>query len=214
MIKISYNIFFILSFIIFFIILGGIIFHQNNELKICNKQLTESEYINHMITHHEVAVHMSEIHLHNTKNPIILDILRNLIRLQKYEINLLKDSNIINNKNDEMTNENIEPENSYRYTVGDFTKPNTPYLSNTFCDPDFFKISHNKNLHNMTDAMYIQHMIPHHQVAVDMSKMILKTTNNNFIIDFAYKIIRNQQYEILLLDSLSKSKYSFESNIL
>ncbi len=104
MIKISYNIFFILSFIIFFIILGGIIFHQNNELKICNKQLTESEYINHMITHHEVAVHMSEIHLHNTKNPIILDILRNLIRLQKYEINLLKDSNIINNKNDEMTN--------------------------------------------------------------------------------------------------------------
>jgi len=213
MIKISSNIF-ILSFIIFFIILGGIIFHQNNELKICNKQLTESEYINHMITHHEVAVHMSEIHLHNTKNPIILDILRNLIRLQKYEINLLKDSNIISNKNDEMTNENIEHENSYRYTVGDFTKPNTPYLSNTFCNPDFFKISHNKNLHNMTDAMYIQHMIPHHQVAIDMSKMILKTTNNNFIIDFAYKIIRNQQYEILLLDSLSKSKYSFESNIL
>jgi uncharacterized protein (DUF305 family) len=211
MIKISSNIFFI---ILGGIILGGIFFHQNNELKICNKQLTESEYINHMITHHEVAVHMSEIHLHNTKNPIILDILRNLIRLQKYEINLLKDSNIISNKNDEMINENIEPENSYRYTVGDFTKPNTPYLSNTFCDPDFFKISHNKNLHNMTDAMYIQHMIPHHQVAVDMSKMILKTTNNNFIIDFAYKIIRNQQYEILLLDSLSKSKYSFESNIL
>jgi hypothetical protein len=53
---------------------------------------------------------MSEIHLHNTKNPIILDILRNLIRLQKYEINLVKDSNIISNKNDEMINENIEPE--------------------------------------------------------------------------------------------------------
>ena len=57
-------------------------------------------------------------------------------------------------------------------------------------------------------------MIPHHQVAVDMSKMILKMTNNNFIIDFAYKIIRNQQSEILLLDSLSISKYPFESNIL
>ena len=104
MIKISSNIPFILSFIIFFIILGGMIFHQNNELKICNKQLTESEYINHMITHHEVAVHMS--------------------------------------------------------------------------------------------------------------KMILKTTNNNFIIDFAYKIIRDQQAEIIKLYSLSKSKYSFESNIL
>ena len=207
MIKIS-------SFIILFIILGGMIFHQNNELKICNKQLSESEYINHMITHHEVAVHMSEIHLHNTKNPIIFDILRTVIRVQNYEINLMKDSNIISNITDETSNKNIEFENSYRYTVGDFTKPNTPNVSNTFCDPGFFTISHNKNLHNMTDAMYIQHMIPHHQVAVDMSKMILKTTNNNFIIDFAYKIIRDQQAEISKLYSLSKSKYSFESNIL
>jgi uncharacterized protein (DUF305 family) len=34
-----------------------------------------------MVKHHEVAVYMSENHLHNTKNPIIFDILRNLIRL-------------------------------------------------------------------------------------------------------------------------------------
>jgi uncharacterized protein (DUF305 family) len=65
----------------------------------------------------------------------------------------------------------------------------------------------------MTDAMYIQHMIPHHQVAVDMSKQILQTTNNNFIIDFAYKTIHNQQAEIIHLYNLSKSSYSFESNI-
>jgi uncharacterized protein (DUF305 family) len=64
----------------------------NAETSICNKQLTDNEYINHMIDHHQVAVDMSETHLHNTKNPIIFDILRNLIRLQKYEINLMKDS--------------------------------------------------------------------------------------------------------------------------
>ena len=66
----------------------------------------------------------------------------------------------------------------------------------------------------MTDAMYIHHMIPHHQVAVDMSKKILETTNNDFIIDLAYKIIRNQQLEITKLHYLSKSKNMFESNIL
>jgi uncharacterized protein (DUF305 family) len=168
-----------------------------------------------MITHHEVAVYMSENHLQHTKNPIILDILRSVIRIQKYEINLMKDSKK-NNKtnddfNDEMSNKNIKMDNSYIYTVGDFTKPNTPYLSNTFCDPGFFNISH-KKLHNMTDATYIQHMIPHHQVAVDMSKRILKTTKNDFIIDFAYKIIREQQLEITRLYYLSK--YVFESNIL
>jgi uncharacterized protein (DUF305 family) len=184
----------------------------------CNQELTDTEYIDHMITHHEVAVYMSESHLHNTKNPMILDILRNVLRLQKYEINLMKDSKIINNTNnnfnDEMSNKNIKMDNSYRYTEGDFTKPNMPYLSNTYCDPSFFNISHNKNLHSMTDATYIQHMIPHHQVAVDMSKKILKTTNNDFIMDLAYKIIHNQQLEIANLYYLSKSKNMFVSNIL
>jgi hypothetical protein len=66
----------------------------------------------------------------------------------------------------------------------------------------------------MTDAMYIQHMIPHHQVAVDMSKKILKSTNNDIIMDLAYKIIHDQQLEITNLYSLSKSKNMFESNIL
>ena len=125
----------------------------------------------------------------------------------------MKDSNIMNT-NDDMSNKNIKMDNSYRTTQGDFTKPNTPYLSNTFCDPSFFDMSHNKNLHSMTDTMYIQHMIPHHQVAVDMSKKILKTTNSDFIIDLATKIIRNQQLEITNLYYLSKSKNMFESNIL
>jgi uncharacterized protein (DUF305 family) len=57
-------------------------------------------------------------------------------------------------------------------------------------------------------------MIPHHQVAVDMSKKKLKTTNNDFIIDLAYKIIHNQQLEITNLYYLLKSKNMFESNIL
>ena len=189
-----------------------------NVNELCTKELTDDEYINHMITHHEVAVYMSERHLHNTKNPIILDILRNVIRLQKYEINLMKDSKILNKTNvefnDEMSNKNNKMDNSYTATQGDFTKPNTLYLSNTFCDPGFFSMSHNKKLHNMTDAMYIQHMIPHHQVAVDMSKKILKTTNNDFIIYLAHRIIRSQQLEITNLYYLSKSKNMFESNIL
>ena len=181
----------------------------------CNQELTDEEYINHMIPHHEVGVYMSEQHLHNTRNPIIFDILRNIIRLQNYEINLMKDSKIVDSANNEMSNnKNNKMDNSYRYTQGDFTKPNTPYLSNTFCDPSFFDMSHNKNLHNMTDMMYIQHMIPHHQVAVDMSKRILQKTQNDFITDLAYKIIHNQQVEITKLYYLSKSKNMFESNIL
>ena len=169
-----------------------------------------------MITHHEVAVYISENHINNTKNPIILYILQNVIRIQKYEINLMKDSKIVRSSNnyfnDEMS-KNIKMDNSYINTQGDFTYPNTPYISNTFCDPSFFNMSHNKNAH-MTDVMYIQHMIPHHQVAVDISKKILKTTSNDFIIYLAYTIIRSQKLEITNLYYLLKSKNMFESNIL
>jgi hypothetical protein len=205
----------ILCIVILFIILLFVIQYNkpSNKNYPCNQELTDEQYIHHMITHHEVAVYMSEIHLHNTKNPIILEILINLIRVQTYEIYLMKKSKIIK-FNDDMSNQNIKMDNSFIYTLGDYTKPNTPYISNTFCDPGFFNMSHNKNLHNMTDEMYIQHMIPHHQVAVDMSKKILKTTTNDFIIDLAYNIIRAQQLEIFNLYNLSKSKYMFESNII
>jgi uncharacterized protein (DUF305 family) len=199
-----------LLIILFLIIVIGL----NLNTTICNKQLTDKEYINHMIKHHEVAVYMSEMHMHNTKNSIIFDILRNIIRLQKYEINLMKDSKSVNNTNVNLNDETSQTDNSYRYVQGDFTKPNTPYLSDTYCDPGFFDMAHNKNMHHMTDAMYIQHMIPHHQVAVDMSKKILKTTKNDFIIDLAYKIIHNQQSEIAKLYYLSKSTYMFASTIL
>ena len=60
----------------------------------------------------------------------------------------------------------------------------------------------------LTDIEYINHMIPHHQVAVDMSKKILKTSNNDFIMDLAYKIIHSQHSELYYL---SISKNNFES---
>ena len=70
---------------------------MRKESTICNKPLTDDEYLDHMITHHEVAVYMSEKHLHNTNNPIIFDILRNIIRLQSYEINIMKNTKIVEN---------------------------------------------------------------------------------------------------------------------
>ena len=57
-------------------------------------------------------------------------------------------------------------------------------------------------------------MIPQHQIAVDMSKRILKTTTNDFIIYLAYRIIRSQQLEIYELTNITKSNYTFNSILL
>ena len=65
----------------------------------------------------------------------------------------------------------------------------------------------------LSDLEYLEHMIPHHQVAVDMSKKLLKNTTNDFMINLAYRIIRSQQEEIILLnDLLHKNNINYQSN--
>ena len=67
----------------------------------------------------------------------------------------------------------------------------------------------------LTDNEYLEHMIPHHQVAVDMSKVLLKNTKNDFMIYLANRIIRSQQEELILLnDMLGKKRYSYQSNLI
>ena len=67
----------------------------------------------------------------------------------------------------------------------------------------------------LDDMMYIKHMIPHHQVAVDMSKVLLKNTKSDYMIYLANRIIRSQQEELIVLhDMLTKKWYSHQSNLI
>jgi uncharacterized protein (DUF305 family) len=56
-------------------------------------------------------------------------------------------------------------------------------------------------------------MIPHHQVAVDMSKILLENTNSDMMIWLAYRIIKDQQQEVVVLDTLKKSNYRYNSDL-
>jgi len=210
--KILFIIIFLFVAVIVIIYINNKFVLKNKTINPCIEKLTDTEYIKHMIPHHEVAVYMSEKHLHNTRNPIMFKILRNILRIQKYEINMMKDSMINNDYTDDMSDNNIKMNKLYHQTQGDYTTPNKIEISDTFCDPSFFTVT--KHLHHMTDESYIKHMIPHHQVAVDMSKRILKTSTNDFIIYLAYRIIRAQQTEISELYNLEKSRFIYNSLIL
>jgi uncharacterized protein (DUF305 family) len=187
-----------------------------NEDNVCRGKLSDIDYLKHMIPHHQVAVDISVMLQKKTKSPVMQEILRKLIWTQNYEIKLM---NIMLKKlpeNDMSSNE--EMNRNYIPTIADFTKPNELKLTKTYCDPHFFDPkAHMKHLHHMdlNDKMYIMHMIPHHQVAVDMSKVLLKNTSNDFMIYLAYRIIRSQQNEIIILnDLLNKSKYVHSSNLI
>ena len=181
----------------------------------CSDNLTDYEYLKHMIPHHQVAVDISIMLQKITKNPTMQKIIRELIWTQKYEINLMKQ--MLNSLPNNLSL-NVEMNRNYLITVSDLIKPNKINISDTYCDPHFFNPEeHMKHLKHMKldDEMYLKHMIPHHQVAVDMSKKLLKNTKNDFMIYLAYRIIRSQSGEIIMLsDLLKKDNYFYKSKIL
>ena len=185
------------------------------ESKICRGKLSNREYLQHMIPHHQVAVDISIMLQKKSKSPLIQDVLRKLIWTQNFEIKLMKVAL------DNLPEKDMSPDSNmlkiYQSTISDDINPNKLGLTKTYCDPNFFNPEeHMKHLKHMVlnDDMYLKHMIPHHQVAVDMSKVLLKNTTNDFMIYLAYRIIRSQQAEIIILEDLKKSKYRFNSKII
>lgn len=177
----------------------------------CKVYLSDNDFIKHMIPHHQMAIDISIQHIKTTQNDIIMKLLRELIWTQKNEIIIMLAE--LNNKTENISEINNNNNNNKAFipTMSSLTYPNTIGLTNTFCDPAFFTSMSHQN-HNpqhkiLTDREYILHMIPHHQVAVNMCKILLKHTKSDFLIDLAYKMIRGQESEIMLLNDLLESPF-------
>ena len=52
----------------------------------------------------------------------------------------------------------------------------------------------------LTDTEYLEHMIPHHQVAIDMSDLLIPVTENPTMLHLCRDIKRKQSYEIWEMD--------------
>ena len=197
----------VLILVLLVILLCNLIRNRDNFInEPCSDKLTDKEYLLHMIPHHQVAVDISIELQKMSKWPKMQEILRKLIWVQNYEIGMMNE--MLKKFPNKMTDE-TKMQRLYKSTVSDFTKPNKLGLTKTYCDPHFFDPEeHMKHIKQMKldDKMYLEHMIPHHQVAVDMSKKLLKNTKNDFMIELAYRIIRSQQEEIILLNDLLKEK--------
>ena len=167
----------------------------------CDQYLSDRDYLLHMIPHHQVAVDVSIQMQQKSNNPVMHDILRQLIWGQNREIMMMKD--IRKNLPSNISDDTIKMNKNYINTTLDFTKNAsdlTAECNAMFFDPELHKkhMSHMK----LDEKTYLEHMIPHHQIAVDMSKSLLKHTNNDFMISFAYRIIRSQQDEINYMTQL------------
>ena len=67
-----------------------------------------------------------------------------------------------------------------------------------------YNTSSNPCTDKLTDIQYLEHMIPHHQVAIDMSNLLIPHTNNPQILHLCRDIIRKQGYEIWEMTMMKK----------
>jgi uncharacterized protein (DUF305 family) len=167
-----------------------------------------------MIPHHQVAIDMSDMLIPKSTDPIMLHLCRDIIRKQKYEIwemGLMKSN---------LPTSIISSQNSFKedfITKMDLHAPKMSKAQQGPCNPLFFKPNdHSAHMKGMviTDKSYLEHMIPHHQVAVDMSRRLLLHTNHPYLMDFCRKLIIDQQGEIFYMNSLLKNGYKYKSELL
>jgi len=166
----------------------------------CRTVLTDKQWVENMIMHHQMGLDISIQYLPYAKSAILANIIRELIRAHDFEIFQLKahlKQHFENVSYIEFINE------PYRPGVFSGLFPNKVELSDVFCDPAYFSGGHSgmHMVHN--DLQYIQHMIPHHTVAIDMSKILLQRTKSDFLIDLCNRIIKNQEYENIHLYGLA-----------
>ncbi|MEN4018910.1 MAG: DUF305 domain-containing protein [Methanobacterium sp.] len=129
----------------------------------------DRHFIEQMIPHHEEAVAMADIALIKAKHPEIKQLARNIKSSQSIEITKMRQW--------------------YKARYGTDVPANSSMMGN-MTDLDDLKNA------KPFDKEFIEEMIPHHQMAIMMSQMVLYHSNDPEIRVLAESIIKTQRVEI------------------
>ncbi|TCJ15294.1 DUF305 domain-containing protein [Rubrobacter taiwanensis] len=138
-------------------------------------EYSDERFIDLMVPHHRGAVEMAEVALENAEHGEIRQLSRNIISSQQAEIEELKDIKEREYGTREVPMEMSEEE---MRMMGMEMSPEELARQEPF------------------DLAFIEHMIPHHQSAIDMAEIALKNSENEEIRTLARNIIEEQQAEI------------------
>jgi uncharacterized protein (DUF305 family) len=140
-----------------------------------NGEYSDERFIDAMVPHHQGAVEMAEVALKNAHHQEIRTLSRNIISAQKTEIERLKSI-----KQREFGTSKVPMEMSAQEMemMGMSMSPKELAKQEPF------------------DKAFIDHMIPHHESAIDMARVALENSNNTEIKEIARDIVAAQQREI------------------
>jgi uncharacterized protein (DUF305 family) len=164
----------------------------------------EEDFIQHMIPHHQVAIDMCNDYAKKTTDPNMSYLCQRIAWQQGYEIFIMK--NLM--KTLDISYDPLKAKSIYQKTVFEYYEPSVsnPELGNAISQLMFA----------MNDTEFMNLMIPHHQIAVNMCKTILEITPNFSIVTLCYDIIKEEEKQISMMQAVLKSKtlFKYDSDLL
>lgn len=164
--------------------------------------LTDTQFLEYMIAHHQVAVTMAKSALKSSQNQYILELARKMVWQQGYEITMMH----------AMIGRLPQPF-SRLVVLGHF---NTSLLSfykgldvePVKCYDDMFTGHAVDNLPQITDREFLTHMIAHHELGLAMARAQLnrggvQASQSGFMLALLYDIIHDQEQELDRMRGLS-----------
>lgn len=191
--------------------------------KILSKDsISDTEFLELMIKHHNVAIKMSQLIQMNSSDDYILNYARRVIYNQSMEVNLMERllKSVPNVQNEKSCNcgnslistkvnelypgvfSNAKCDNSHFENFG-----NTPVQMTIDSDYEllpgkqiegFAEVKLHEN-HKLTDKEYVDHMVAHHKSGVELAKLVLKSTKEPKILALAQNIVLEQEKEMFEL---------------
>ena len=175
--------------------------------------LTDTQFLEYMIAHHQVAVTMAKSALKSSQNQYILELARKMVWQQGYEITMMH----------AMLGRLPQPF-SRAAVLGHF---NTSLLSfykgldvePVNCYDDMFTGGAADHLPQMSDRQFLTHMIAHHELGLAMARAQLnrggvQASQSGFILALLYDIIHDQEQELDRMRGLSAGTLWENSRVL
>jgi len=145
-----------------------------------------ADFLLHMLPHHHGAIMMAQYEIKHGKNAEMVQLAKSILAEQQSEIqqmNLLLKAP----ENMEMTDTLYQPAMSATMSIMMAHLPQQSRL-------------------NDTDHAFAAVMLPHHQAAIDMARVVLRFSKDQQVLAFARSLISNEQIEIEQMSAYLKSK--------
>lgn len=192
-----------------------------------NNKISNKDFLETMIKHHNVAIKMNNLLLMTSSNDYLLDYARRNKARQEDEIIIMKRSlntlpNIQNytsasNERDLLSNGlNVGYSDLYadvKCENSDFIEPSKLEVILSSVNEHGVCVNNAISKENISDSEYVDHMISHHNSAVALSKLLIKSTNEPRLFVLAQTIVADQQKDMFELAFLKNNLYNWKTVI-